>query len=154
MEQWKDILNFEGRYQISDKGRVKSIIFKNHRILKNQMDSDGYEYILLHLNGKNTSFRIHRLVLLAFKYNPDFYKLEGNHINGIKTDNSKENLEWCTRSENVKHSYDSGLSPKKLKEGDYLIIKNHFLNKTRTIKELMNEYNISDAYVYYIVKNY
>lgn len=74
--------------------------------LKGKIDKDGYiEYQLRNVEGKRKYIRGHRLVLLAFK--PNFKNLpQVNHINGVKNDNRLENLEWCTASENIQHTFD------------------------------------------------
>ena len=107
-EIWKDIPNYEGMYQVSNLGRVKSLKFGKERILKG---SSAREYRLISLcKDQSTKLRyVHRIVMLAFVGKSD---LEVNHKNGIKTDNRLENLEYCTRSENIKHAFDTGLIPK------------------------------------------
>lgn len=113
MEIWKNIKGYEGLYQVSSDGRVKSlerIIIKKdgrkftvkERILKPIADRCGYQVVNLHTGGKQKKFAVHRLVCEAFCENPE-NKSEVNHINEDKTDNRACNLEWCTRRENVNH---------------------------------------------------
>ena len=99
IEEWKDIEGFEGVYQISSMGRVRSLKFGKERILKLN-NSNGYLYVLLRKNGKPINLSIHRLVATYFIPNPE-NKPEVNHKNCKRGDNRVENLEWCTRKENV-----------------------------------------------------
>lgn len=104
-EIWKDIPDFDGKYQLSNKGRIKSFYFDEEgTLLKTTIDRNGYIKIRL----KNKEYYVHRLVALLFVPNPYFYK-EINHKDGNKENNCCENLEWCTRSENVKHAFANGL---------------------------------------------
>ena len=101
-EIWKDIENYEGLYQISNKGHVKSLYKGSERILK--LWDNGRGYLRVYLTKENTSkhIRVHRLVARAFIPNP--YNLpEINHIDENKKNNSVENLEWCDRRYNVNY---------------------------------------------------
>lgn len=113
-EEWKDIEGYEGHFQVSSKGRVKSLkrtIKKKsgmemriqERIRKPHFTKDGYLRIRLVVDSKGENFLVHRLVATAFIENPE-NKKEVNHINEIKDDNEARNLEWVTREENVEHS--------------------------------------------------
>lgn len=98
-EIWKDILEYEGKYQVSNFGEVKNI--KTKFILK-PIDSHGYKYVHLCNSGKRKNKAIHRLVAIAFIPNP-LNRLEVNHKDGNKTNNNVNNLEWCSRKENAVH---------------------------------------------------
>jgi len=103
-EIWRDIEGYEGLYQVSSEGRVKSLKRKrrkNERILKPSSDR-GYLYVDLCAGGKRKRHKVHRLVCKAFHENPE-NKPEVNHINEKASDNRACNLEWCTRKENCNH---------------------------------------------------
>lgn len=104
-EIWKIIEDYPN-YEVSNLGRVRNI--KTGRVLRLSLQKDGYQHVSLCLKGKIKHTLIHRLVANAFIPNSENRK-EVNHISGIKTDNRVENLEWNTRSENVYHSYKTGL---------------------------------------------
>lgn len=99
-EVWKDIEGYEGRYQVSNLGRVKRVI--TGRILKSGKNRGGYLYVNLCKNGKYKTHKIHRQVAQAFIPNPE-NKPEINHIDEDKSNNVISNLEWSTRKENVNH---------------------------------------------------
>ena len=93
-EIWKDIQGYEGLYQVSNLGRVKSL-YKGGTILKGSVNNRGYHIVMLYKGGKYKHFLIHRLVAQAFISNPQ--KLpQVNHKDEDKSNNSVSNLEWCT----------------------------------------------------------
>jgi hypothetical protein len=114
-ERWVPLKGYEGLYEISDMGRVKSLkrIDSLNRFKKTDHIMSGglmrdYWCVTLCNDGKQKTPKIHRLVALHFVPNPDG-KPEVNHKNGNKLDNRAFNLEWCTDQENTRHSYDNGL---------------------------------------------
>ena len=96
-EVWKDIVGYEGIYQVSNFGRVKNT--ETGRIMKTYKDKYGYITTSISYKGKTKHFLIHRLIAKAFIPNPE-NKPHINHINTIRDDNRIENLEWVTRKEN------------------------------------------------------
>ena len=117
-EKWKEIEDYPN-YQISNYGRVKSLKYYNNvykkyydreLILKEKINKSGYKFVSLGCGkrGKKKNIAIHRLVAKAFIPNIKNYK-EINHKDGNKNNNRVENLEWCSRSENMLHAYKLGL---------------------------------------------
>lgn len=107
-EIWKPCL-ISPNYEISNIGRIKNL--KSQRILKPNIDKGYYIIDIVTQTKGNISktITVHRLVMQAFKQDSYFDGAHINHINGIKTDNRPENLEWCTIQENNKHAHDIGL---------------------------------------------
>lgn len=117
MEVWKDIPGYEGLYQASSDGRVRSLDrvvivngpmrvyskFVQGRIIAPTLNR-GYLYVTLRKDGKSYSEKVHRCVCLTFIENPNGYG-DVNHKNGVRSDNRVDNLEWCSRSQNIVHSY-------------------------------------------------
>lgn len=121
-ENWKDIPGYEGRYQVSDLGRVKSLafyqrcVFKNgvegkrltkERILATQVQNSGYVLVHLHLDNERKAHTVHRLVASAFVPG---YAAEVNHRDGDKSNNAASNLQWVSSSENKQHALSTGLN--------------------------------------------
>ena len=105
-EIWKDIEGFEGYYQVSNMGRVKSLNYRRtgkEKILKGYDNGYGYLRVMLSKEGKNKQYRINRLVAQAFIENPDNLP-EVNHKDKVRTNNCVDNLEWCTTQYNVEYS--------------------------------------------------
>ena len=99
-ERWKDIDCYDGMYQVSDLGRVRSLKFGKVRVLRASNNNSGYLLVDLCKDGKRHRFLVHRLVAQAFIPNNDDAKNEINHRNEIKSDNRVSNLEYCDRRYN------------------------------------------------------
>lgn len=113
-EIWKPILNYEGLYEVSNKGQIKSVgryIKSNHnntrfqeeKIRKLTVNNKGYVTVRLCKNGNYETFLVHRLVAETFIPNPYGYN-EVNHKDEDKTHNSVKNLEWCSHDYNIQYS--------------------------------------------------
>ncbi|MEC3021477.1 NUMOD4 domain-containing protein [Bacillus cereus] len=124
-EIWKDIEGYEGLYQVSNLGRVKSLarcvlrgnkrnLKVRERILKSSIRGTGYERINLYDEGVRSGIYVHRLVAQTFLYKKDGAD-EVNHKDGNKLNNESSNLEWVTGEENIEHAFREGLhvSPRK-----------------------------------------
>ena len=118
-EVWLDIDGYDGDYQISNYGRVKSKKNNNEKILKYAIDGRGYSFVVLCKNGETKLFRIHRLVGEYFIPNPNNY-LCINHKDENKTNNEVSNLEWCTHKYNANY----GTKTQRLKKSLHESTKN------------------------------
>ncbi len=154
-EIWKDATNYKGSYQVSNFLRVKSLARIGHiksvnniqirpigeKLLNGGLSSTGYIYFTFTKDGKKKHVFLHRLIADTFIPNHE-NKLEVNHINGIKTDNRIENLEWVTRSENIKHAYKIGLNKRILDDNKVKEIIS--LLPTQKNKQISAQYGVSD----------
>lgn len=109
LEVWKDIEGYEGFYQISTLGNVRSLDrevkgrgYIKGQILKHKIDRNGYHFVSLCKNGEGGNFSVHRLVAIHFIPNPNNFP-EVNHLDENKNNNRITNLAWCTRTQNMSH---------------------------------------------------
>ncbi|TXK36797.1 hypothetical protein FVR03_16780 [Pontibacter qinzhouensis] len=101
-ELWLDVLGYEGQYQVSNLGRVKSLKHNKERILSPGLDG-GYLKVVFSTKSKMIGFRIHRLVAEAFIPNPENLTFV-DHIDGDRKNNKEDNLRWVTKSENARNN--------------------------------------------------
>ena len=159
-EVWKDIEGYEGLYQVSTCGNIKSLAkprkngngrcyIQKEKLLKQSFTSTGYKKVELYKDGKRKSFKVHRLVAIAFISNPD-NKPEVNHIDGNKINNNIDNLEWVTSSENTIHAYETGLSPNKKELDEIRIIE--LYNKGTSKEEISRMFDVSNVVIARILK--
>lgn len=168
---WKGIENFGEYYEISTVGELKSIeriidygkikAVRPSRILKFREGKYGYLYTVISVNKVRKTLKPHRLVALAFIPNPE-NKPEVNHINGVKTDNRVENLEWCTEKENINHAYKIGLRKGKRGESSHYSkltqelvneIKYAYKNENISQLKLGVRYDVSQSQIFRICNN-
>lgn len=141
-------------YFVTKEGLVFSS--KTNKFLKFSYDQQGYQRVGLYIgNYKTKTIKVHRIVAETFIDNP-LNKKDVNHIDGNKSNNNVENLEWCTRSENMKHAFNSGL--KTITEIQINGVKSRFSKKvldtkTGTIYNSLKEASIDLKINYNTLKN-
>lgn len=168
-EEWRDVVGFEGYYQVSNLGRVLScdrIVYKNGgsfiqkgRILSTPPDTHGYAKLIFSVDKEITHDSVHRVVAKAFILNPET-KPHVNHLNSIRHDNRVENLEWATEKENSMHAAAKGRigakgsrnSYAKVDEALVLEIREKYATRNYYLSELSKEYNIHFGTISYIVR--
>lgn len=146
-EVWKEVDGFEGFYQVSNKGNIESlgriVISKSNipRTLKSKKLSivfrGDYNVVGLYKIKMPINWFVHRLVAKAFIPNPNNLPFV-NHINGIKTDNRSENLEWCTNRENLCHKYAILKNSKKLTGVRFRKDHNKWISQIKVNKKLIH----------------
>ena len=132
-EQWKDIEGYDGMYQVSDLGRVRSKKYGDWRVMRPGKDMKGYLRIGLSKENKVKCFSVHRLVAQAFIPNDDETKTQINHKNEIKSENRVSNLEWCTAQYNNTYN-DLNLRRKNYKRHKLKDIYRPYLSINENIK--------------------
>lgn len=164
-EIWRDIQDFEGIYQVSNLGRVKSLErqeicggrakqrIRRERILKQGLDKYGYPSVVLCKDSKLYSRKVHRLVLSTFT--PILFPMSINHKDGNKQNNHLSNLEWVTTKQNAIHAQLTGLCPSgerhykaKLSYRDVAFIK----ASTKTLTQLATQFHVNICTINDIVK--
>ena len=108
MEIWRAIVGTKGFIEVSSEGRVRSLLKGTPRLLKTQIDRNGYHRIRVTVEKIKTTYKVHREVAKAFIDNPDNLP-QVNHKDGNKNNNSISNLEWVTNQENARHAIKNGL---------------------------------------------
>lgn len=142
-EIWKDVVGYEGWYEVSSYGRVRNVRKRSRtyigRILKPKRKQNGYLEFCLCRNDKRHFFTAHRLVAEAF-LGPRPRGLETNHKNGDKANNHLDNLEYLSHSDNEKHAYRIGIKSFKGSKNN-----NHILteNDIPRIRKLLTEGNLT-----------
>lgn len=161
-EIWKQIEGYENLYEVSNLGRVRSVerpsrnkrnkngVIKG-KILKPGSNPVGYVIVSLYRDKKQKFFQVHRLVAKAFIPNV-MNKEQVNHIDGNKKNNNINNLEWATRSENMKHAIENGLFKirkiEKAKEIEQLDLNNNVIKTWNSCREIVNKLNVTRSDIY------
>ena len=165
-EVWCDIAGYEGKYQISNCGRIKSFpkfikrakgsYYTKEKVLKCTLDNYGYPCVNLYSNGNVRHTRVHILVAKAFIENANGYS-DINHKDGNKTNNHIDNLEWCVHSYNIQHAYNLALTTNfgenhkdnKLTTLDVIWIREHYKKNSREFGSgaIARKFNVSDTLV-------
>lgn len=174
---WYDGVDYSWRFEVSTYGRIRNV--KNKRVYSLHMCSSGYLQICTSVNGKNKNIRIHRCVAETFLNNPYGYEIV-NHIDGKKTNNRLDNLEWCSRRDNYNYAVEMDLidpsipyqlaqnsrfgyyqgsynGMAKLTEDDVIYIRSNYIPKGKGQKcnrqELATYFGVSVGLISRIVKN-
>ena len=176
-EIWKDVVGYEGFYKVSSKGKIISVARykKNHSKLQSVEEKEisqylnpknGYVYVYLCKNGEYKNKRLHRVVAEAFLPNEEGYK-QINHKDGVRSNNSVDNLEWCDKSYNMKHAIALGLKKDGFKKGSENIsaklsdedvewIRSHYKYRDKEfgISKIAKKFNVHRATIGRIINNH
>jgi hypothetical protein len=144
-EIWLDVIGYEGLYQVSNLGRVKSIRRKKQIIMNPTVRNVGYCCLTFYKRDVKKMHDIHRLVCQTFLPNP-YNKKTVNHINGIKTDNRLINLEWSTQKENVNHASLNGLRKDKGEHNNFSKLTNEEVYKIKYLHKDLTQVEIGKIY--------
>lgn len=146
-EQWRDVVGFEGVYKVSSLGRVRRVRSGKWRILKGSVNRTGYRYVTLVNRPNSKSVQVSHLVADAFiGKRPDGYQV--NHIDGNKLNNAVNNLEYCTRQQNIRHAVEHlhrGLG--KLTSDDAARLRDMYATGEFDRKTLAQAFGVSDSTV-------
>lgn len=160
IEIWRDIPGYEGYYQVSNLGEVRSLprykkeksgrkYLMNGKILKQSFTSTGYKKVELQINNERKTYKTHRLVAKAFLVNT-YNKPHVNHKDGNPLNNVVDNLEWCTQKENVQHARENGLKVYPMDKIDHNSLIKDYL--TGTTSSVCKKYGITREILYDILK--
>lgn len=159
MEKWRDIPGYDGMYQVSSHGRVRS--WKRHQgkpgkranplTLKQTKSTPGYLKVNLWKKGVRKTGVIHRLVAELFIPNPE-NKEYINHLDGDKHNNHVDNIAWCTASENLIHAYEEGLRPRgNMTKKKAKILKKKLMSNPEAIDDISKEFQITQIHAQNII---
>ena len=146
LEIWKDIPNYEGLYQVSNLGNIKSLKKGKNKLLKFGVNNKGYYIVNLYKNNKGITKKVHRLVAQVFIPNPNNYPII-NHKDENKKNNIIDNLEWCDNKYNLNYGnaklHRIIASGKRMKPIIQLDINNNKIAKYNSIREASRKTNIN-----------
>ncbi len=157
IEEWRDVVGYEGKYKVSNMGNVYGK--KYEKLLTPHIDKLGRKQVALCLDGGIKAIRVHRLVAKAFIPNPE-NKPQVNHLDNNPSNNNVSNLEWCTPHENTQHMLKQGRCnpPVGERQGKH-VLSNEIVSKikelqnTKTYIEISHMFGLNKTTVYDIIKN-
>ena len=156
MQEWRDVPGYEGYYQVSNDGEVRSLTRTlsdgrtwKGRKLKGGYFGNGYKFITCRKDGKAFNFSVHRMVAMAFIPNPENYQMV-NHKDGNKNNNHVSNLEWVDGSQNQYHAVKTGLRKSKLTKADVRNIK-ELIEQGESQESIAKRYNVSQMTISHVL---